>query len=168
METEKNIRLRLRFYKDVEENVSVIRDKFVNYRKNLSPDFVMKIRNYHIQFTMAGEKHEYWSPHLSVELEEKEGNEKNATHIRGLFGPAQTLWTFFMFLHFIVAGVFLTFAMFAYSDYTLKKPVLTDLIIMFIMTIIWFLLYVFARQIRERGYDQMNELEAVFEKILES
>ena len=59
--------------------------------------FLMKIRGNHIQFTVSGEKHRYWSPHLTIELEDLDGSDKQGTHIRGLFGPAQTLWTFFLY-----------------------------------------------------------------------
>jgi ABC-type thiamin/hydroxymethylpyrimidine transport system permease subunit len=83
-----------------------------------------------------------------------------------LFGPDSTLWTLFVFLHFVVAGIFIIFGMIAYSNYTLKAPLMMDVIIMFIMVIVWFLLYVIARQIREKGHDQMNELEQVFLKII--
>lgn len=166
MNTENSIRLRLRFYKDIEENIEVVRQKFVDYSKVISPDFLMKIRNNHIQFTIRGEKQRYWSPYLSVELEEKEGNEKNATHVRGLFGPAQTMWTFFIFLHFIIAGIFLTFLMFAFSDYALKQSIVNDTIIMISMVICWILLYVIARQTRANGYDQMEELEKECLKII--
>lgn len=167
MDTHHDLRLRPRFYKDLERNIAEVRDKFVNYRqKNQSTDFLMKVRNNHIQFTFSVEKRHYWSPHLSIELEEKEGNEKNETHIRGLFGPDQTLWTMFMFLHFVVAGVFTLFGMFAYSNYTLNEPVLMDFVVMFVMVIIWFLLYAIARQIREKGYTQMEELEAIFLDII--
>lgn len=166
MHAENSIRLRLRFYKDIDENIEVVRQKFVNYSKEISPDFLMKIRNNHIQFTIKGEKQRYWSPHLSVELEEKEGNEKNATHIRGLFGPAQTMWTFFIFLHFIIAGIFLTFLMFAFSDYALKQSIVNDVIVMLSMVICWVLLYVIARQTRENGYTQMEELEKECQKII--
>ena len=168
METDNEIRLRLRFFKDIEENIDVVRQKFIDYRKVISTDFYIKIRENYIQFTISGEKQQYWSPHLSIVLEEMEGNEKNATHIRGLFGPAQTMWTFFMFLHFFIAGTFLLFAMFAYSNYTLKEPMMIDLVIMFVMVIVWFLLYVIARQLREKGNDQMKDLENEFEKILAS
>jgi hypothetical protein len=168
METQKDIRLRLRFYEDVAENIGVVREKFVNYRKNLSSDYMMKIRNNHIQFTIAGEKQRYWSPYLTVELEEKSEKDAPMTHVRGLFGPAQTLWTFFIFMHFIVAGIFMTFAMFAFSDYSLKKPLTMDLTIMFIMVLVWFLLYVIARQTRENGYGQMHDLEDVFLAIMKS
>lgn len=166
MNTENSIRLRLRFYKDIDENIEVVRQKFVDYSKVISPDFLMKIRNNHIQFTIKGEKQRYWSPYLSVELEEKEGNEKNATHIRGLFGPAQTIWTFFIFLHFIIAGIFLTFFMFAFSDYALNQSIVNDVIIMISMVICWILLYVIARQTRANGYGQMEELERECQKII--
>ena len=149
MNTEDSIRLRLRFYKDIDENIEVVRQKFVNYSKEISPDFLMKIRNNHIQFTIKGEKQRYYSPHL-----------------RGLIGPAQTMWTFFIFLHFIIAGIFLTFLMFAFSDYALKQPIVNDVIVMLVMVICWILLYVIARQTRENGYGQMEELEKECQKII--
>ena len=166
METHSDIRLRLRFYKDIDENIEVIREKFVVYNKSMSSDFLMKIRGNHIQLTVSGTKHQYWSPHLTVELEEKEN--RTATHVRGLFGPAQTLWTFFVFLHFIIAGIFLTFSMFAYTNYSLDKPITSNIIIMGLMLVCWVLLYFIGRQTRENGYGQMEELEIELEKILNS
>jgi ABC-type thiamin/hydroxymethylpyrimidine transport system permease subunit len=71
-----------------------------------------------------------------------------------------------MFLHFIVAGIFLIFGMIAYSNYTMSQPILMDGIIMSIMVIVWFLLYFIAKQIRERGNDQMHDLEKLYEKIV--
>lgn len=168
MDTQHEIRLRLRFTKDVSENIEIVRQKFIDYSKKKSPDFLMKIRDNHIQFTIKGEKQKYWSPHLTLELEEKEGDEKNTTHIRGLFGPAQTMWTFFMFLHFIVAGIFTIFGAMAFSNFSLGKPYMKNIIVMFLMVFIWFLLYVIARQTREKGHGQMNELENLYLKIIES
>lgn len=163
MDTEHEIRLRLRFYKDVDASVSELQEKFREHRDSLPEDYVVKVNDEHIWFHFKGAKKHYWSPHLHLELESKEDN---TTHIRGLFGPDSTLWTMFMFLHFVVAGIFIIFGMIAYSNYTLKAPLMMDVIIMFIMVIVWFLLYVIARQIREKGHDQMNELEQVFLKII--
>jgi len=168
METKNNIRLRPRFYKDIDENIDLVRQKFVDYVKNVPPGYLIKIRPNHIQFTIQGEKQKYWSPHLSIELEEMEGNEKNATHIRGLFGPAQTLWTFFVFLHFIIAGIFIVFSVFAYSDWMLHQSVKGDLMVISLMVFCWILLYFIGRQTRANGYEQMNELENLFEKIIGS
>lgn len=166
MEKSSNIPLRPRFYLDVEENVDVVRQKFVEHKKHINSDIFMKIRNDHIQFTFRGEKQKYWSPHLSIDLEEKVGNEKNATHIRGMYGPAQTLWTFFIFLHFIIAVVFILFMLFAFSNTMINKPFTNNIVVMTFMVFCWLLLYFIARQIRSNGYTQMEELEEEFNKII--
>jgi len=162
METAKTVRLRLRFYEDVNESIDQVRQKFENFAQKSTSDFKISVCEDHIWLNVIGEKRQYWSPHLHIELESKE----NHTHIRGLFGPAQTLWTFFMFLHFLVAGVFIIFGMILYSNLTLKQPFAMDLLVMGLMVIVWFLLYFIARQIRSNGYGQMDELEALFQKIL--
>mgnify|MGYP000846010405 CR=1 FL=1 len=164
MDANNEIRLRLRFYKDVDDNIENVQQKFENYSKNDLTDFAINVHENHIWFYAVGIKKRYWSPHLHLQLEPKTEKE---THIRGLFGPDQTLWTFFMFLHFIVAGIFTIFAMFAYSNYTLKQPVTLDVLIMLLMVIVWFLLYFIAREVRKKGNEQMNEMERLFLKIIE-
>ncbi|WP_162127253.1 hypothetical protein [Flavobacterium phycosphaerae] len=166
METHNEIRLRPRFYMDIEENIDLVRQKFVDYAKHVPPGFLIKIRPNHIQFSIQGEKQKYWSPHLSIEFEEKEINNKTVTHIRGLFGPAQTLWTFFVFLHFIIAGILLVFLMFAYSNWMLHQSLKGDLMVILLMVISWGLLYFIGRQTRANGYGQMEELEREFYKIM--
>ena len=168
MDTQHEIRLRLRFFKDISENIEIVRQKFIDRSKVISPDFLIKVRDNHVQFTIKGEKQKYWSPHLTLELEEKEGEEKNATHIRGLFGPSQTMWTSFMFLHFVVAGVFIIFGMMAFSNFSLNEAYLKNIIVMILMIFIWFLLYVIARQMREKGHEQMDELEKLYLEIIEN
>lgn len=164
MDAKNEIRLKLRFYRDVTQNIDEIRQKFENYAKSDNRNCSIKMNHNHIWFNIPKNQKEYWSPHLHLELEEKSVSE---THIRGLFGPDPTLWTFFMFLHFVIAGIFIIFGMIAYSNYSLKEPYMMDIITMFIMIVIWFLLYVIARQIREKGNVQMNELENEFLSIIE-
>lgn len=166
MNNNESIALRLRFYKDIDETVDTVRQKFIDYKNHLPNDYLMKIRKNYIQFTVVGEKQRYWSPYLTIELEEKEGSQGKATHLKGLFGPAQTMWTFFIFLHFIIAGIFIVFGMFSLSNYLLKTPFTKDLIVMGLMLISWGLLYFIGRQTRENGYGQMEELEKEFLKII--
>lgn len=165
MDANNEIRLRLRFYKDVSKNIESIREKFKNYKSNSTEYCSIKINHNHIWMNIPETKRHYWSPHLHLELESKNANE---THIRGLFGPDPTLWTLFIFLHFMAAGIFTVFSIIAYSNYVLKQPITMDLIVMLLMLIVWFLLYFIARQIRFRGNGQMNELEGMFLEILES
>ena len=72
-----------------------------------------------------------------------------------------------MFLHFIVAGVFLVFGMFAISDGMLKASITSDLVVMGLMVITWFLLYFIAKQIRFNGRHQIVELMRLFLRIID-
>jgi VIT1/CCC1 family predicted Fe2+/Mn2+ transporter len=165
MNPENEITLRLRFYKDISENIEHTRLKFEHYSNAKPGDFIIKKADNHIWINIATPKKRYWTPHLHLELVPKGNCE---THIRGLYGPDPTLWTFFMFLHFIIAGVFLIFSAIAYSDYVLKNSTTLDLTIMALMVVFWFSLYYLAKSIRKKGHQQMNELETCFNTILKS
>ncbi|KVV14290.1 hypothetical protein ACRASX_01750 [Flavobacterium sp. TMP13] len=165
MEVDNQVRLLLRFYQDVPENTATILQKFENLKQEKNPNYNIKTSGTHIWLFIQGEQKKFYSPHLHLELEEKD---KNETHIRGLFGPDPTLWTFFMFLHFIIAGVFLIFCGILYADYVLHQALTTDYIVLVLMVISWFLLYFIARQIRHNGNDQMHELEKLFQKTIDS
>lgn len=159
METTNQKRLRLRFYKNVNDSTDLVLKKFQDYKKSVHTDCILKIRDNHVFIDIPNETRKFWSPHLHLELEPHNENPEH-THIRGLFGPDQTLWTFFMFLHFIVGAVFVSFGGIAFSHSMLKQSTTMDFVIMGLMVVVWFLLYFIARQIRFNGYDQMNELEA--------
>ncbi|MBF4473425.1 hypothetical protein [Flavobacterium sp. HJJ] len=165
MDTNNEIRLRLRFYKEVDQNIDSLRQKFIQFTTTKSPDFILKIKEYHIWINIKGSKKAYWSPHLHIEMESKG---ENRTNIRGLFGPDPGLWTFFMFLHFMIAGTFIIFCGIAYSDYVLKRSTSGDFVVMSLMIFAWFLLYVIAKQIRSNGEKQMNDIEKVFLEIIET
>ena len=165
MDTNKEIRLRLRFYKDVALNMDDLSDKFAAYAKTKPVDFAIKTRGNHIWLNIKGARKSYYSPDLHLELEARSENE---THIRGLFGPDPTLWTLFMFLHFVIAGIFLIFCGIAYSNSVLNQSFSFDIGVLIAMVVCWFLLYFIAKEISNKGNDQMHELENLFTKIIES
>jgi hypothetical protein len=165
MDTNNEIRLRLRFYKDVMINSEVLSQKFAAFAKSAPTNYGIKTRGNHIWLNIKGEQKSYYSPDLHLEFEAKSENE---THIRGLFGPDPTLWTLFMFLHFVIAGIFLIFCGIAYSNSVLNQSYTFDLVVLMLMVICWFLLYFIAKQIRSNAKDQMQEIEKVFLEILES
>jgi hypothetical protein len=163
MDATNEIRLLLRFYKDVNENTNHLLHKFELGIQEKSGDYAIKVKGNHVWISIIGIKKQYWSPHLHLELEAKSETE---THIRGLFGPDQSLWTLFMFFHFIIAGIFVVFGTIAYSNYVLKAPATFDLVVMGVMVVVWILLYFIAKHIRKKGNQQMNELESKFLEIL--
>lgn len=163
MEPEKEIRLRLRFYKTSEKSLEAIIEKAKKLKEELAPEYHIKTVDNHIWLNIGARRREKHSPSLHVELDKMEdGN----TAINCLFGPDPVLWTMFMFLHFIVAGIFIIFGMIAYSKWTLKENFGLEIVIMTLMIGLWIALYYIARTIRKRGIPQMKELEEVMDRIL--
>ena len=163
MEPEKSIALRPRFEVESKNSVAQILEKAKQLKTELKADYQIKIIDEHLYFYFSKEKRKYYSPFLHLELEANEGK----TTVKGLFGPEQLLWTLFMFLHFIVAGLFLVFSMMAYTHWSLKQSVVLDVVVMTFMVVFWILLYVIARINREKGVPQMHELEDLMYKVLE-
>ena len=163
MEPEKSIALRPRFEVESKKSVEQILERAKNLKSELKSDYQIKIIDEHLYFYFSKEKRKYYSPFLHLELEADE----DKTTVKGLFGPEQLLWTLFMFLHFIVAGLFLVFAMMAYTHWSLKQSVVLDVVVMTFMVVFWILLYVIARINREKGVPQMHELEDLMHKVLE-
>ncbi|WP_396192340.1 hypothetical protein [Flavobacterium sp.] len=164
MELDNNVVLRPRFHKDVDLSICEIIERASIVKQEVIDDYRVKISDHHIFLFITYAKRCYYSPHLHLELTE---NEDKTTHIKCLFGPDQTVWTFFMFLHFIVAGIFIVFGMFAVSDWMLKVSITSDLVVMGLMVVVWFLLYFIAKQIRYNGRHQIHELMRLFLRIIE-
>ena len=163
MEPEKSIALRPRFEVESKNSVTQILEKAKQLKTELKTDYQIKIIDEHLYFYFSKEKRKYYSPFLHLELEANEGK----TTVKGLFGPEQLLWTLFMFLHFIVAGLFLVFSMMAYTHWSLNQSIVLDVVVMTFMVVFWILLYVIARINREKGVPQMHELEDLMYKVLE-
>lgn len=163
MEPEKSIALRPRFEVESKNSVEKILERAKTLKSELKSDYQIKIIDEHLYFYFSKEKRKYYSPFLHLELEANE----DKTTVKGLFGPEQLLWTLFMFLHFIIAGLFLVFAMMAYTHWSLNQSVVLDVVVMTFMVVFWVLLYFIARMNREKGVPQMHELEDLMYKILE-
>ncbi|WP_445384152.1 GTP-binding protein [Robiginitalea sp. IMCC44478] len=128
------------------------------------PAFELKRMDDHIFIKIGEARRHFWSPQLQLEiLDEEDGGCK----IYGLFGPNPTLWTFFMFLHFGVATLFIIFGIWAYSSAALGRDYGILVGAMVFMVVLWFVLYAFGRAGRARGKPQMRELHNFFQKALQ-
>ena len=164
MEIDDQLPLRYRFYKVVTKSYESIMASCLQLKETVEPDYKIKISGHHIWLHIGLLNREKHSPHLHLEIEKMEdGN----TAIRGLYGPDPVLWTLFMFLHFVVAGIFIIFMMIAFSKWSLNQSFGIDLMVMFMMANIWFLLYFIARLNRKKGLNQAKELETLLNKIIE-
>lgn len=164
MELDEQMHLRYRFDKVVSKSYDSILKSCEQLKDTVEPDYKIKISGQHIWIHIGMLHREKHSPHLHLEIEKMEdGN----TYVRGLYGPDPVLWTLFMFLHFVVAGLFIIFSIIAFSKWMLDQSFKFDLVVIFTMINIWFLLYFIARLNRKKGLKQAKELEVLMERILE-
>mgnify|MGYP006266877337 CR=1 FL=1 len=77
------------------------------------------IIDHHIVLRMPIEKQHYWSPQLSLTLEEEGEGE---TLIRGLFGPRPSVWLLFVFLYSSIGAISLFIAITGFSQLSLGMP----------------------------------------------
>lgn len=109
----------------------------------------------HVFIRLPRHHQQFWSPQLHLEINEVD--EKSAI-LHGLFGPNPTVWTMFMFLHFVVAGLFIAFAIWTYTNWSLKNPFGMQLGFVFLAVTAWFVLYVAGRFGRAKGKSEMQDL----------
>lgn len=153
MNIENQIALRPRFKLEIQKNEQEVKQAF---NKDFSKsNCVVKIVDNHIFIRFKKEEQHFWSPQLHLEIEAKN---QNQCFLKGLFGPPPTVWTMFMFFHFIVAGLFLIFAIWAYSNYSLKQDYQVQVFGLVSMIILWFVLYIAGTIGKTKGKPQINLL----------
>jgi hypothetical protein len=147
-----DIVLRPRFQLELSDRKEKILASFEKSEK--APILVTRLDE-HIFIKFNKKNNNFWSPQLHLEIDEID---KTNSKIYGVFGPNPTLWTFFMFLHFGVATVFIALSIWAYSSSALDKFYGLQLGLMGFMAILWFVLYFFGRAGKRKGKPQMEEL----------
>ena len=155
-----DIVLRPRFQLELSEAKEELLQSFENSK---AEPFLVKRLDEHIFIKFNKKNNHFWSPQLHLEIESLD--EKNSK-LYGVFGPNPSLWTFFMFLHFGVATIFIILGIWAYSSSSLNKPYSLQLGLMGFMTVLWFVLYFFGRAGKQKGKPQTQELYRYMMNIL--
>lgn len=162
MPTANDIVLRPRFKMNLSVNNETILKTF-ELEKTSQSDFIVSRIDDHVFIKFPKEKQHFWSPQLHLEINEID---KNSSQLHGLFGPNPTVWTMFMFLHFMVAGLFIAFGIWAYVNWSLKTTFSIQISLMFLMIIIWIALY-FAGSIgKSSSKKEIHELHDFMNKVL--
>ncbi|MEZ4969640.1 MAG: GTP-binding protein [Flavobacteriaceae bacterium] len=120
-----------------------------------TPPFIVKVSDHHVFIRFNKAETHFWSPQLQIEIVDQADGHST---IYGLFGPNPTLWTFFMFVHFGVASLFIIFGVWAYSNNALGKETGPQIGLMALMIITWIALYVLGRIGKRKGRPQMHQL----------
>ena len=151
MSTTNDIVLRPRFKIELKKsNIETIQI-FENKKKTQS-EFIISCVDDHVFIKFPKEKQHFWSPQLHIEIIE---NNEHTSTLHGLFGPNPTVWTMFMFIHFIVAGLFIAFGIWAYSNWSLETDYSLQLFVVILMVVFWIALYLIGRLGKSTGKEQM-------------
>ncbi|GGG56576.1 GTP-binding protein [Bizionia arctica] len=154
--------LRPRFKFERPQNNEDLLSLFDKAKKDQNHFIVSRIDN-HVFIKLPKHKQHFWSPQLHLEIEEIDSNN---SLLRGLFGPNPTVWTMFMFFHFIVGGLFLGFGVWGYTNWALKTSYAVQLSVMFLMILIWVALYVIGQMGKKTGKDGMHLLHGFMKDTL--
>ena len=131
--------------------------------KSSQKEYIVNRIDDHVFIKFPKQKQHFWSPQLHLEINEVD---EKSSLLHGLFGPNPTVWTFFMFLHFMVAGLFIAFSIWAYTNWALKSSYALQVSLMLFMVIVWFVLY-FAGSIgKASSKNEMLELQEFMNKVL--
>ncbi len=125
------------------------------FKKAEKPPILVKHMDDHLFIKFEKKETNFWTPQLHLEINEID---ENNCKLYGLFGPNPTLWTFFMFLHFGVATLFIVLAIWTYVSVTLDKPYFMQIGLMVLLILIWVGLYIFGRLGKSKGRPQMETL----------
>ena len=162
MPTKNEIVLRPRFKINLDRTNESALMAFEKAKKEQKEFIVSRIDD-NVYIKIPKREQHFWSPQLHLEIMEIE---KDKCTVFGLFGPNPTVWTLFMFLHFIVAGLFLSFGIWAYSNWSLDNDFAIQLFIALMMIVVWFALYFGGRIGKATGKEQMHLLNNFMNKTL--
>lgn len=124
----------------------------------ISKDFVVYRADDHIFISIQKKKKQhFWSPQLHLEIYKIESQ---PTVIKGVYGPSPTVWTLFMFFHFLVFILFMASGVWLYTNVTLQLSYAFPLLGMILLFLAWIGLYIAGRIGRKKGKREMYRLQS--------
>ena len=132
-----DIVLRPRFKFEIPRSNEAVLSDFEK-AKTTQSEFKLNRIDEHVFIKFPKDAQHFFSPQLHLEINEVN---KDTCMLHGLFGPNPTVWTLFMFLHFMIAGLFIAFGIWAYTNWSLNKSFAIQVGIMVLMIVIWIALY---------------------------
>jgi hypothetical protein len=155
--------LRPRFKIELNKSHTSVLEAFEAKRLDQKQFIVSRVDD-HVFIKLPKAQQQFWSPQLHLEINALENNK---SQLYGLFGPNPTVWTLFMFLHFLVAGLFIAFCIWAYSNYALKVDYQLQVWGLVGMIILWFLLYFSGRLSKTSNQKEMTALYTFMSSVLD-
>ena len=157
-----SFRVRPRFQQVSVSSINEIQEKVRQHLNQPEADCVGRIIPGHIVLTVPEEDLHFWSPRLSLSLEEDE----EGTLIRGLYGPAPSIWLMFAFGYGLLSFLIMVIGIIGFSRLSLglSAPILWVLPFLVGGLI---LLYIVAQVGQKIGVEQTFTLHHFFEEAID-
>lgn len=155
--------LRPRFTIDFNASPESVINRFSETFKTKKTNCRGVIVDYHIFISVPKKDEHFWSPQLHLEFIKMD---ENITEIKGLFGPKPQVWTFFMFIHFVVGGLFLVFSTMLYTKISLKESYFFPLMMVIFLPLFWILLYFLGKIGKDTGKPQIKILHDLMISVI--
>ncbi len=161
MDIDKSVRLRPRFQHNTTLGKADLYNRIKTLKSKYKSQFRLTQSDNHLWIHHHKSREKIFTPNLHLEIIEDDEPE---TTIKGLYSPNNSYWTLFIFLHLILACLFIGFAIMAYTKSVVNSPYTLYVYLMIVVVLIWIGLYFFARYNRKRGLSQAYELESIFKE----
>lgn len=119
------------------------------------------IVDHHVTLKIPVEEQHFWSPQLSLEVEEAE----NGSLIRGLYGPRPSVWLMFVFFYAFLGFVSVIIAIIGFSEWSLGLPG-RILWLLPAFAFITAMIYLSARAGQRLGHDETVRLQEFLDETL--
>lgn len=119
------------------------------------------IFDHHVRLKIPIEDQHYWSPQLSLTLEE----DGDSTLMRGLFGPRSSVWLMFVFFYSTIGAICLFVSITGFSQLSLGIPA-PVLWVLPIGAVLALSLYLMAKAGERLGKDEMRLLKNFLDSAL--
>ena len=121
------------------------------------------IMDHHVTLRIPFEEQHFWSPQLSLEVEDAEDG--NGSLVRGLYGPRSSVWLMFVFFYSLLGFVSMIVAVIGFSERSLGLPG-RILWLLPVAGFIILMMYLSARAGQKLGREEMIRLRDFFNDTL--
>ncbi len=111
--------------------------------------------------TVPERERHFWSPHLTITIEDQEVG----SLVRGLYTPAPTAWTMFVFFYTVIGLTMLVFLLYGLSCYSLGQPA-TALWWALALALLFLSIYLVSYSGQKFGRRQMGQIHRFIEDCL--
>ncbi len=152
--------IRPRFNKKISTTVEELKQE-IKTELEMTNECIGSFSNNMVIIKVPLQEQHYWSPQLSLTLDEKEGY----TEIRGLYGPNPSIWVMFAFGYGALSVIALFHLIIGLSLWQMGKGsfVLTLLVVEVSLAA---LLYIAAQMGQKKGANQLYRLHFFFERVI--